>query len=226
MKKLLSIVLVLCTCLSLCAVLSSCGEKTPYEEYFKSHGAKDFKVLKTEGESKTDEVTDYYELKGDLRIPSNGVYSFKATEITREAGTVDSENKVVLHLVYDFRDDILKVYVEEYTHREVAVVKGNLSYYEWVDGYKFVSDTTDNDAKLPLTKFEFDINKYFENGKLTADDANAELELDASYIVEDSKGLVLFNYTERNADWEEKALADILDTVNAMLAEIDACIEK
>ncbi len=226
MKKLLSLILAVCTCLSLCAMLAACGEKTPYEAYFKSHGMKHFDINKTTGETKLDEVTDYYRFSGDIDIGSDGRYVIDIEEITRvdfdpETDTGDYEIAMELSLVYDFRDNMLDVYVEEYEYRAKSSINPGDSYYKWLDGFKFESEDVSEDRPLPLTQFEFDMSKYFENGKLTAEDATAALNLNADYIVSDKEYPAL-KYTERNPGWKQAAIANILKAVNLALAEVDA----
>ena len=116
------------------------------------------------------------------------------------------------------RDTVLKVRVFRYSYDCTSSQKSEDSY-EWTDGFSL------NATRSETLNFEFDINKYFENGKLTADDAIGELSIDASKVSSDKLGLDSKKYTERNPEWESKVIDDILELVNELLGEFDKIVE-
>ena len=65
-----------------------------------------------------------------------------------------------------------------------------------------------------------------DSGKLTAEDATSELSIDASKVSSDMVGMDSKKYTERNAEWDEKVVDDVLDLVNDMLGEIDKIVAE
>ncbi len=217
-------------CLTLCMALVSCGgAKNPYEAYAKK-GTKDLDIEKTSGESKTNAVTEYYLLKGDFKVNSSGRFHMDMTETTRvprdnDKNTDAYEINADITMAYDFRDNLLTVYVEKYQYRTEAVTNEKETAYEWKDGYVFQPEKA-ADSTLPADKFQFDMSKYFENGKLTAEDATVAIDLKDGDLTSNLKGLTTTTYTERNPDWEKAAIADIMDMVNAVLAEVDAIVAK
>lgn len=228
MKKLISFVLAICACLSLCVMLSSCGgEKNAWQTYLKQCGNKEFDIEKTTGKEEEDRVSEYYNLDAKMKTTYEAklYVDIKETEQVPndfdagvEAYRVDKNIK----LYYNMRDTVLTVSVYGYTYRTEAVIDVEDEDYEWKDGYATSTLTSNTD---PI-KFKFDINKYFENGKLTADDALEPFVLSESNLARNEKGLTTTKYTERNPDWDKDALADILETVNVVLDEVDDIIAK
>jgi len=221
MRKIVAILLVLCTC---CLALTACfGKDNEYQTFIKDNTNKEFEIKKTSGESKKNIVTDYYKLEGKVSVDYKRILAASVTETTQVAGDDEHRSVVELTVRYDERDTIVEVVVKNYTYSCVALADDD--HYHWKDGYTF--ETPKSSEGAILTRFKFDINKYFENGKLTVEDAEEAMKLDASGITKDlSWPTTDSKYTARNTDWEAKALADIMDTVNATLAEIDAIIEK
>ena len=225
MKKIVSLLLVLCTCLALCVALSSCGKDNAYQAFIKDNFDDEFEIEKIEGVSKKDIVTDYYKLEGDLSVTTKGIMSADVQETTRVAGDDEHEINVKLYVRYDMRDTVVEVVVEKYSYSSEAIRNPKKDYYEWKDGFNF--ETPKNSDGAILTRFKFDINTYFENGKLTVADAEEAMTLDANGIVKDLSWPTTEDpYTERNTDWEKEALEHIMNTVNATLAEMDAILEK
>lgn len=223
MKKIVSVLLVLCT-LSLCLLLSACGGKNSYQTFIKENTNKEFEIKKADGESLKNEVTDYYNLEGKISISYKCVMYADVVETTRDAKNQD-QKIVDLTVLYDMREEYIEVVVEKYTYSSQPVIEGTNTYYTWKDGYTF--ETPKNSDGAMLTRFKFDINKYFESGKLTVEDAQEAMALDATGIKSDlSWPTTDSKYTSRNTDWEADALADIMETVNEVLAQIDAVVEK
>ena len=225
MKKIVSLLLALLTCFLLCATLSSCGKKNAYQTFIKENFDKEFKIEKIEGTPKRDIVTDYYKLNGDLNVTTKGVMSAYVQEFTRVAeDDNECEIDVQLYVRYDMRETVVEVIVESYSYSCEPIYDSKKEYYDWKDGVSF--KTPKNSDGAILTRFKFDINTYFENGKLTVADAEEAMALDKSGIVKDlSWPTTDAPYTSRNTDWEAEALAHIMDTVNATLAEIDAIVD-
>ena len=241
MKKVLSLVLAVSMCLSLCVFLTSCmGNKNPYQEYLIKHGSgRDYPITSESGEYPMESVTSYYKINGELSVGTDGRFYIYADEteiapISNDEGTEDHRTVIRVSVSYDMRDTVLAVYLKSYSYSCNSHMDDDGSGYEWTDGFAF-SSATKEDSTLPLTKFEFDINKYFENGKLTAEDAIQPLKLDASYLIEDIEGIDMTadvigtdtaKYTERNPDWEADAISDIIDLVNDLLKEIDKVVAE
>ncbi len=222
MKKIVALLLVLCTC---CLALSACGgKKNAYQTFIKENFDEEFEIEKTSGTDKKDSVADYYKLDGEVDVTYKGILFADMKETTRVAGDDEHEINMEFSVRYDMRDTVLEVTVKKYSYSCEALIDDD--HYHWKDGYIFgTGEYASDDAKR--AKFTFDINKYFENGKLTVEDADEAMKLAADGIVTDlSWPTTESKYTTRNTDWEAKALADIMDAVNATLAEIDAIVEK
>ncbi len=224
MKKLVSLLLTLCI-LSVCVLLTSCGgAKNAYQTFIKANGSDEFEIKKTNGTDSKDKVADYYLLDGEVEIDYHGVLYADMKETTRVAGDDEHEVNMELSIRYDMRDTVLEVTVKKYSYSCEALIDDD--HYHWKDGYTFGTGSYVSDT-AKVAKFTFDINKYFENGKLTVEDAQETMKLDADGIVSDlSWPTTDSKYTARNTDWEAKALADIMDTVNVILAEVDTIVEE
>lgn len=229
MKKTLSVILIITMFLSLCVALSSCGgDDNPYQQYLKEYASgKTFNLSKEEGQySSTTSPAAHLKRIGELRAGVNGNGKFYAdiddTEIVPRSNDDDTEDYRIrrgILLSYDRRDTVLKVFVFGYSYECVSAPKGEDSY-QWTDGMSL------NLSRTEMLTYEFDINKYFENGKLTAADAIGELKIDASKVSIDTVGMDSKKYTERNPEWETKVIDDVLDLVNDILGEIDAIVAE
>ena len=87
------------------------------------------------------------------------------TIVPREyGGDVPTEdyrlNRTVI-VVYDMRDTVLKVFVARYAY-DCNSNQIDEDDYEWTDGFSLELGRSDT------LNFEFDINKYFENGKISS----------------------------------------------------------
>ncbi|MBQ8399835.1 MAG: hypothetical protein IJX08_07710 [Clostridia bacterium] len=240
MKKLLSLILIFSLCLSSCLVLSSCSSaKNPYQKYMFSHGSKTHQISEETAEYPLSEVASYYKIFGELSFSTSATFHIYVdeTEIVPQSNdnnTQEYKTFVKLTMSYNARGNTLDVYVDTYSYSTNATKEEGASFYKWTDGYSFVS-AKDANTTLQLKKFQFNIDNYFENGKLSAEDALQPLKLDTAYLTEDMEGLDMSaevigtetaKYTRRNPNWESDAIADIMVLVNKLLSEVDTAIAE
>ncbi len=220
MKKLLAIILAICTCLSLCVMLASCGaEDNPYQAYAKKNGHKSTVTIDVkEGISAdSDLATDYYSLYGKFDLGTDRNYNIEVTEIKRakdEGEAKHNQTRIYFNIYYNTREEKLIVTLRNYTYN----MNSETGMNKWNDGYSYTSF----DGTSYTTEFTLDINKYFENGELKAEDALEPMTLDESRLSDST------NYIRDNSDWDWKAIAieDILDAVNKTLSEVDKIIAE
>ena len=226
MKKVLSLILILSTCLSLCLALVSCGgEKNPYQTFLKSNGEKKYSINEgSQDDYPRETVLSYNRRFGEIRTGTDAKLYVDVEDTTivpksNDDNTTDYRLKRSIIMHYDMRDTVLKVRVFGYAYDCNSSQKSEDSY-EWTDGFYLTA------TRSETLNFEFDINKYFENGKLTADDAIGEISIDISKVGSDKLGIDSKKYTERNPEWDEKVIDDVLELVNELLGEVDKIVEE
>ena len=227
MKRIISLVLALVTCLSVCFALGSCGgSKNPYQEYLKNHGSgKTYNVNEGTANPSLKDVEDNYYRAYEIDVETSGKFYVEARDGVI-ASRDNNENKQdysisrEMAVFYDMRDTVLKVNLYRYNFSTISYKGKPTDNYKWSDGFSY------NPTRSSPVVLTFDIAKYFENGKLTVEDSLQTLSLDTKYIDDDKKGTDDKTYTERNPEWETKLVEDILFTVNDILSEIDKIVEN
>ena len=202
------------------------GSKNVYQQYLKKYGSgKEYSINVGDNEHSRKEVEHYQRRFGKITVSTSAKFHVDVEDTTIVPRSNDNNTEDYLlnrgiTMVYDMRDTVLKVNIFRYGYSSVSYKEDADDNYKWTDGFAL------NATRSDVISFEFDINKYFENGKLTAEDATSEVSIDASKVSTDMVGMDSKKYTERNAEWDEKVIDDVLDLVNDMLGEIDKIVAE
>lgn len=231
MKRVVSLMLVVCLCLSLAFTLTSCfggGEKNAWQEYLLAKGWNSTYQL----ESETGTVAgnnNGYSLTGLLKVNGRGYgESFRAemmekcTKLNATDGL--SENDEYRYIKYDLGyscdDNVLYLNVTGYMYQTDSC--GDDLSFDWADGIRFI-----NSEKFSV-QAEFDMSKYFENGTLALEDATITEDFEIADASDDLNGLTGLEeaYSQRNAQWKSQAWNSIIASVNKTIELMEAHMES
>ncbi len=230
MKKIVSLLLAVCMCLSLAFTLTGCfgGSKNAWQEYL-GLGAR---VTNSGIQLETKEGTvgafnDGYSLTGILNIEGAGEGSLSATMKDRRShreavdgisGTSDDMKYLDYRVVYNKKTNVLYVEVDTYQYYTQSYERtpGNI---DWMDGFGFMSGVC-------LT-LKFDMAGYFENGEVTTGDVTENSDFDMECLGRNYNGVIATApvYTERNTNWKSQAMDAIIASINETLDLIDNYIK-
>ena len=233
MKKIISLILVVCMALSLVAVLVGCGgsAKNAWQEYL---GAKGWSVPASGNIIETSEGSvglnsNGYSLTGRLEVKGRGYgESFTATmkdklshtqAVDGVAGENDDDIRYIDYMLsYNSKNNT--IYVEVSTYHYYSNLKEENGFIEGMDGFAFAG------TGICLT-LKIDLNNYFENGELTTEDITSNSDFDMTLLTRNYTGLSTQNpvYTERNTEWKSQAINNILSSIKGTLGLIDKYIE-
>ena len=243
MKRIVSLFLMLCICLSLATVLTACdgAVDNPYANFLTSYHNNITEYFEnTTGTTSSEHPTDFSSVAGSLNLNTNKgdkssfyVAISTATESftnEQDLGWTDDVNFFMRgEMSYRADSNILKVTLSCVAYETNAVEKfvNNKKEYEWKDGFAF-SPASDGTGTKQIVVIEYDLSKYFDDNEFSVDDATVVQDFDMQYLTDDYKGLVDVDhtYTERNPEWKATAMTHINNRVNAILAEVDKIIEK
>lgn len=232
MKKTVSLILVICMCLSLAAVLTSCvGGKNAWQEYL---GAKGWDVRSTDAQVKNESgtvgaVKDGYSLTGGLEVKGRGngdvIVAYmkdRLSHVKAVDGVTDEKYDDIRYIdyraYYHAKDNYLYVEVSTYQYYTTSVGEKN-GEPDWKDGLAFAGTGTGVTLRI-------DMASYFENGVVTADDITESTDFDVSLMTRNYTGLVGdTKYTERNTNWKTQAMDGIIASINETLKLIDDYIK-
>ena len=235
MKKIISLILVVCMALSLAAVLTGCGggAKNAWQEYL---GAKGWSVPAYQNEVENNNGTvaankDGYSLTGRLEVKGRGNgESFVATMKDKMShakatdGVTDEKYDDIRYInyiaTYGAKSNTLYVEVSAYHYYTILLGEQN-GFIEGEDGFAFAGTGT-------CLTLKFDMKGYFANGELTAEDITENSDFDMSLLTRNYTGISTQGpvYTERNTEWKAQAMDNIIDSINETLGIIDRYIEN
>lgn len=221
MKKICLIVLILCMCVSALTGCSDGGEKNAYQKFIEnvknSNDVKEWLPEKNENYQEGS-IGNGYRLSGEMQCYKRGTTdSFSV--FLRESVSKAPEGDTPAHcyffqytLTYSAKENTLTAYPTVYQISTGASedAKGKIT---WTDGCYYQSSLT----------LSFDMSKYFENGKLTLEDATIVKDIDASAVERDQK-IGGKTYTERHPEWGSEMKANFIAAINDALALVDAYI--
>lgn len=229
MKKLITQIIAICLTLTICLISTGCfGGGNKYKQFVKQHGSYTNDIEVISGTESKEFVTDSYSLIGKFEVSTNGAFTARPTEKTMSKGTEmgsfdDTEIWIEFSVSYRQVDDLIIVSVFRYLKwegsRSLDRANGLGEKYEFTDGFAYENTVEGN-------KFEFDANKYFDDNKLSVEDASKLLTMERSNVRAILQNGNLDAYLTNNPTWEDDAILDILDAVNATLLEIDKFIEE
>lgn len=229
MKKIFSVVISIVLSVTIMLFSTACfGGGNAYKQFVKQHGSYTNDIEVISGTESKEFVTDSYSLIGKFEVSTNGAFTARPTEKTMSKGTEMGsfdDTKIWIEFSVSYRqvDDLIIVSVFRYLKwegsRSLNSANGLGEKYEFTDGFAYENTVEGN-------RFEFDANKYFDDNKLSVEDASKLLTMDRSNVRAMLQNGNLDAYLTNNPTWEEDAISDILDAVNATLSEIDKFIEE
>ena len=229
MKRFITSIIAVALSLTVAFIAVGCfGGGNKYKQFVKKHGSYTNTIDVVSGTESKEFVMDNYSLYGQFQVSTNGSFNALVTEKTMSKGAeMGYYDDTKIHIEFTVRyyhiDDAITVNVARYKKWEGSKsldrANGLGEMYEFTDGFSYNNTQEGN-------KFEFDANKYFDDNKLTLEDATTALTLSVSDVSSIITNKSLDDYLVNNPTWEEDAIADIIDAVNATLAEIDKFIEE
>ena len=243
MKKLLSIVLALCICLTFGALLTGCigggGVDNPYANFLSSYHqnshSEDFEA--TTGQYVQDYVNDNTVTKGNVNFygtkgakNSFGVYAYSVSETFKNEPGPSDDVHAFMDFVILYRADsnTLTVKINRFVYSTWSYEKeSSHQKYDWKDGFAF-NPPYDGTGSKDILILEYDVSKYFANDGFVPADASTKQDFDMNYLTEDHKGVIdtEHTFTERNANWKDLAIKHITSRVNATLNAVDDVIAE
>ncbi len=229
MKKLITQIIAICLTFTICLISTGCfGGGNKYKQFVKQHGSYSNDIEVVSGTESKEFVTDNYSLKGKFQVSTNGAFTAMPTEKTMSTGTEMGsydDTKIWIDFSVSYRqfDDLIIVIVTRYLKWEgsnsLDRANGLGEKYEFTDGFGYENTVEGN-------RFEFDANKYFDDNKLMLEDATKVLTMDRNDVRSLFQNGNVDKYLTDNPTWQDDAILDILDAVNATLSEIDKFIEE
>lgn len=230
MKKTFARIIAIALCMILCLSLVACGGgSNRYQQVMKKGTiARDINI--TEGETSREEPKHYYSLYGEYTTGTKRIFIADVTEkiiepINNTANTAAFYKNMQIKVKYDYRDTVLEVYIYNYTYSTNVSTKPD-SQYTWLDGISFKSAEVSPDRPLPTSVIKLDINKYFENGKLTVADVTETPVINVGTMSTDKVNAGASKYTEVNANWQDTVIEDALELTNKVLGEFDKVVDE
>ena len=234
MKKFLTTVIALCLCLAISVLAVGCGEQNAYKKFVKKWGGHSADIKVETGSISKEHVSDRYSLTGKYQGYSSGSFAVTMNEVTVSTkGTpqTDDDTSVTIEfsIHYSQSTDKIKVYVPRYLSYKgsTSLDKANHSgfMYEFNKGIQYGNVVIGGEeTEAEDNAFVFDANKYFDDNKLTVEDAEKLAEFPEKHM----SGILNTNkdaWLSENPSWQEDMIADIFDAINATLAEVDKMIE-
>lgn len=234
MKKFLTTVIALCLCLAISVLAVGCGEQNAYKKFVKKWGGHSADIKVESGSISKEHVSDRYSLTGKYQGYSSGSFAVTMNEVTvstNDTPQTDDDTSVTIEfsIHYSQSTDKIKVYAPKYLSYKgsTSLDKANHSgfMYEFKNGIQYGSVVAGAESDVDRDNaYVFDANKYFDDNKLTVEDA----EKLAEYSADELYGILNTNkdaWISENPTWKEDMIADILDAINATLAEVDKMIE-
>lgn len=231
MKNTFTRVIAILLCAIFCLSLYSCGGKSNrYQEFMKKTGTTTRDISIKNGEANYKEISSYYELQGEYTTGTKRIFIADVTEKTTEPINNDDNTKAYsknlkVKVKYDYRDTVLEVFIYDYSYNTNISTQPDKNY-EWLDGISFKSAEKSADNPIPTSTIKLDINKYFENGKLTAADVIEAPVINVGTMNTDKVNAGASKYTEVNKNWKDTVVDDVLDVVNKVLAEFDKVVDE
>lgn len=230
MKRICSLVLILCLCLSAMTVLTACGdsgEKNAYQQFIKkvknNNDVKEWMPDKEVGNFNPDSIGNSgYKLNGEMHCSKSSskesftVFMKESFQKAPESNRAAYYYSINYTLEYSAKENQLTAYPTYYQVFEGASEdeKGKVT---WTDGCYY------GQSERTLYRLSFDMSKYFANGSLTLEDATVVTDVDASTITRNQK-IGDKTYTERYPEWESELKANFIVAINEALGMIDAYI--
>lgn len=233
MKKFLTSIIALCLCLAISLLAVGCGGGNPYKTFVKKWGTHSADIEVKTGSINKDYVIDRYSLTGKYEGYHTGTFAVRMNEVTVETGESgsydDTSISMDFSIHYSQSKDEITVYLDRYNFFEgsTTLEKANISgfKYEFNDGVTLDGQSAQDQAELTeKNRFVFDANKYFDDNKLSLEDATETITLDSKDLIT-SQTTSVTTWIENHKTWSDDMLADLLDAVNATLAEVDKMME-
>ena len=233
MKKFFTTVIALCLCLAISVLAVGCGEQNAYKKFVKKWGSHAADIKVEDGTLNNDFVMDYYSLTGNYQGYTSGSFTVMMKELTYSKGAEpgsydDTFARIEFSIHYQQAKDELKIFVPLYTYCEGSSERNipNMALkYEFNTGLQYGGQSAQASAEdVEEVCYIFDANKYFDDNKLTLEDASQVVD----YTEEKMNGVLNTDkaaWMEKHATWKEDMIADILDAINKTLGEVDKIIE-
>lgn len=220
MKKLVSLLLAVCMCISFAVTLTGCGAKNAWQEYLGNVVFKSDEIKMEEGAVGANK--DGYLLKGTLEVAGDGssqsITANMRDQSSHEKATdgisnYDDYRYIEYQVFYNFKSNTLSVEVGTYQYYTLSFKDKN-GKTDWKDGFGFTGTGT-------CLTLRFDMTGYFENGELTADDITENSDFNMDILTTDYKGIAESKYTERNTEWKSQTMNGIISSINETVKLID-----
>lgn len=221
MKKLVSILLSVCMCISLAVTLTGCGAKNTWQEYLGNVVYKSDEIKLEEGAVGANK--DGYLLKGSIEVKGDGsgqaITARMRDQSSHEEAVdgisdYDDYRYIEYYVHYNAKENTMYAEISTYQYYTLSFEKKS-GETDWKDGFGFTGSGT-------CLTLKFDMTGYFENGELTADDITDNSGFNMDILSTDYKGVALESkYTERNTEWKSQAMDGIISSINETVKLID-----